>query len=1555
MGPRQNQSFVRRLFAGPAAAGAAGAAQAQLPWIAEPLAPPSAPDDMPGRRFPERLIGGDGRVVPTKLEPSFDPNAVAHEQFVSEVPQKMRVSAVTLRCMGSNKLARFQDEIIYAVPGLLLRFSHVQHSRPLEVLCLRTADVTSRPDGSVVLTCNSRQLIFKGNPDAQKELLAALKKNISFPAARTKGPYVHKLGGEKFDSALSFAIFNTNLDGSKTPKRKAPHWFNKVLWRAWLFNQRAEPLVKSLFDCFQALMDPIWADTDAWELAHEFLFFLAKCSQDRVLLAICVGFVFEQSFGIEFFEKTREIEAPAEAERGDPSSPLPSPTTPIRKFVELIQNSWNGTLEKDPLAGMLLLDSLGFPNEARDDYFRVIQNDSTPTNNSTGINTRVLEDLQLLDLFDWVRRRAEQHTSVQCIATLGDLQHFTDPHFFSSVLACRFMEEDNVADYLELLANPAVELRASAGASPTVILLCTQLHGDDLGKAFQILVRRQCLDVETFNLIVDQLVHESRVSSIEQLAAVLANPNVPRTELVTEAYYVLMDRGIELKNSDLLLAAFALPFPREQELTVKLAELDQRHSHERVMEALYEFVIRSGKNMCRASIDVTAAPAAAAASSSAGPTRSNRSASNAYAPRFASPAQSAGRAYSSGAAGKPAGRTNSAAGGDAPPVQRSGQRSPEELARILFSFFRVCKACNFIQGFAQISREQDFFHSLGPMGEGQPLRVKIADYFDQQKKEYFPGVSELLLSGKLMTSPPFFFPGIFDLLKRDGWFKQYPKVYPRVLCLAVTHMFTGPVFCDEFNSLFEALSGGTGDTGCKMWLLDLFLHNLEQRKPHEFSRERGSVVSLKDLERCIVWGADAAAKLQGSAFRTLESCFVHYIQQDDMSTWTALFKSADTIAYFIKYFTREKLDLAYQCFRQNFTELEAGHKEHMQDLLNRVEYQFPQSLVSLDDVGRKPAQQIIEDVAAQKYPSELMNMLKKLTVQWMKRTLELFKSPMPLHFTQAITFMLFAEHYEDIQQQDVHTSRNNVLVAQVGTGEGKSVILASMALHLVVSKGRKVHILENNTSLRNRDFSDFEEWYRSFTKPNGSQVTVSKSLDTDADICYCVKSELHSAYLSAMVGEKSFDASKMVLLVDEIDELIVDGEPVTFYVRVDDDMSALLPDYFRRLQAGQGKPDDVNQSVWSECSYAVQRVKNNAFVQGKHYALRDGTTFACLDDRGNFTNTYYLELEYLNFIHNSKTPKYQSVNRCIATPYLFKQYKCLFGLTGSVGGKAEQDFLRRTYGANVFKVPAFMNTCSECSKPVPKCIKTKIFRNTDAVFTQAVKEATTFQKKVPVIVIAKSPTEAERFAALLKRSTHAPSVRVLLRFINGREQTLKDIGSVVDEAGTQLRNSPLFPITVTSYFGGRGQDFKVRDEEVDRHGGLLVIMLTVPDSKREWVQWIGRTARQDSQGQYMVLVSQSEEPLSKYSDVREEATLVEDLLERQDGDLRAKLDRQQEKSDRGIKIHKLCLEYYRKFPNPPSWPSTHKPLRDLLERHQRTDEELKQFARTHGLTVNLDG
>jgi hypothetical protein len=175
-------------------------------------------------------------------------------------------------------------------------------------------------------------------------------------------------------------------------------------------------------------------------------------------------------------------------------------------------------------------------------------------------------------------------------------------------------------------------------------------------------------------------------------------------------------------------------------------------------------------------------------------------------------------------------------------------------------------------------------------------------------------------------------------------------------------------------------------------------------------------------------------------------------------------------------------------------------------------------------------------------------------------------------------------------------------------------------------------------------------------------------------------------------------------------------------------------------------------------------------------------------------------------------------------------------------------------------------------------------------------------------------------------------------------------------------------ITVSDLFGGRGQDYRTTDADVDNAGGLLVIATGFPVSEREWVQWLGRTARNDRKGQYGVVLQRSEPPikddaglLDKYragDGMRAEAytsALVDELLRMRDKECMTKLETLSHQCQVGMRMNELCDAFWTRAGGvTDAWPSTaeQRELRAFLEDTSNIAfDRIEAFAGKMGLTL----
>jgi superfamily II DNA/RNA helicase len=101
---------------------------------------------------------------------------------------------------------------------------------------------------------------------------------------------------------------------------------------------------------------------------------------------------------------------------------------------------------------------------------------------------------------------------------------------------------------------------------------------------------------------------------------------------------------------------------------------------------------------------------------------------------------------------------------------------------------------------------------------------------------------------------------------------------------------------------------------------------------------------------------------------------------------------------------------------------------------------------------------------------------------------------------------------------------------------------------------------------------------------------------------------------------------------------------------------------------------------------------------------------------------------------------------------------------------------------------------------------------------------------------------------------------------------------------------------------------------------MAVIITTFPDSEREWVQWIGRTARNDRKGQYAVILSKETTEIgtidsNKYfkSENNYDPLLIGALAKAGDEAIAKKLERNRDDVKVGQRINELCDKFYAKY------------------------------------------
>jgi len=518
----------------------------------------------------------------------------------------------------------------------------------------------------------------------------------------------------------------------------------------------------------------------------------------------------------------------------------------------------------------------------------------------------------------------------------------------------------------------------------------------------------------------------------------------------------------------------------------------------------------------------------------------------------------------------------------------------------------------------------------------------------------------------------------------------------------------------------------------------LKLQEEERERRMEYVPARSTPEAFGEIQLTVISdvcqnGVETLASVSGEgmalASAAMTTLLQTYIAEREPVEWKKLFKEATNVGYMVKYMFREDLAIAKAKFieavnnKENFKKMQfAGEvQEMLSKLVNHTLTEYgevgiydPQKLAEIDFLNKPDL--LVKLVSASKerrskQDNPHMLLMTDITVRWMQYMIDRKFPPLTPHHTQAFTVMMMVRCYEDYLSQEAR-ARNKALkkklqvqafIAQLATGEGKSIVIAMLAVMMVNLHGLHVHVLENNEGLLERDFRQNAPFYERFGIK--SNLGADGLADPDAKIVYCLKKQINKHFLRKMVeGKLDEELKNIVLIVDEVDDLVVNERPNNHYVKTDVEQTPDLQKCYEKLKDGwsieveQDPPEGVDHMFWIRACSIVRYCEDHV-KEGIHYRLiknEDGEEeVIMLDDNGQVPKVPLAApwLQYMSYKLIRKDPLAQSRYACVCTPYIFNKYAGIFGLTGSVGGKEELKYLTKTYSAVKFDVPRFLDTC----------------------------------------------------------------------------------------------------------------------------------------------------------------------------------------------------------------------------------------------------------------------
>ncbi|CAE8696196.1 unnamed protein product, partial [Polarella glacialis] len=655
----------------------------------------------------------------------------------------------------------------------------------------------------------------------------------------------------------------------------------------------------------------------------------------------------------------------------------------------------------------------------------------------------------------------------------------------------------------------------------------------------------------------------------------------------------------------------------------------------------------------------------------------------------------------------------------------------------------------------------------------------------------------------------------------------------------------------------------------------------------------------------------------------------------------ALLSHIETMLFFLKYAKSEDLALTHQEFKKQARGLDpavlsylAWAEQEYGPGNELVHLSQSQSLMESNDVStvleamrtsgarlRSPAPSAggYPAAARQAAQSGGLNIFREIFYQWavtMRKQFNLLVLP---HHTQVVCLLAFQRFLEAPHQG---SAAIRALIAQVGTGEGKSMIVAALAIYVVVALKKSVHVVVDDETLLERDFTTFKRLFDSFevTDQSGRKQSMRAVLcvseerhtagkgdpslatrvDPDAHICYCEAKHVQSFYAAIARNEnRDFESySGRVLILDEVDALVIDEEPNEPFVYPNSELSSMASEVAEALRSGN--TSDQLSKLRSSGHPAAARVVNEVskewargltLVQGEDFVyFRESGRYCALQSGRANPKAWSLALECRNFQDGlGKDIVFQERLFVMSRPRVFRRYHRILGLSGSIGSEPERKFLKDTYRAQFFEVPPFLKTCrgSPFHEPMPA----KLGSWEQSVYVEETREAQTdriaevalqARERVPVLIIARDRVHADNLVDAMRKAAQSRGlgtacedvVRSLSRTLyeSDPEQWKENLNRATmplgERTGERDGRNASWRITVTDRRGGRGTDYRVDNPDVDAEGGLLLIPAVVPSSQREWIQFLGRTARQDRRGQYCAVLCSKDyaTPSSKFGE-----------------------------------------------------------------------------------------
>ena len=481
---------------------------------------------------------------------------------------------------------------------------------------------------------------------------------------------------------------------------------------------------------------------------------------------------------------------------------------------------------------------------------------------------------------------------------------------------------------------------------------------------------------------------------------------------------------------------------------------------------------------------------------------------------------------------------------------------------------------------------------------------------------------------------------------------------------------------------------------------------------------------------------------------------------------------------------------------------------------------------------------------------------------------------------------------------------------QINTGEGKSLIIQFLAAYLALL-GNKVDIISSSSVLADRDADNekIKEFYFHLGLTSGS---ASKDQYSE-NIVYGDTQNFEAAILREEFKEKKIRNNRPFdcIIIDEVDSISLDniitmtqltdnfpGRSCFFdfycqilicYCEIINELPKITgksKDYFyqhqiefkdiihkeiKKLFIGKvleedGKslrndtpmmyPKCMKHNIENSIDVWIDNViRAFTMTENKDFIIKDNIIPVDYSNTGVLQNNMIWDgglQQILQIIHNTKGTYENENTNFLSNISFFKRYNGnIYGVTGTFGGENFQYILKKVYEINLFKIPpnkpSRLQDCGSFVFIDEKKYLKKIKDN--------IKEVVINQKR-SILLISNSIAKGREFYDMLYNEYKENVMRYFTDDDKSTIQQVLGIGKII----------------VATNLAGRGTDIKIT-EDLEKNGGLHVLVSFLPLNQRIEEQNYGRAGRKGQKGSHILIMLYNNE----YGFLNEEELNVENI------------------------------------------------------------------------------